>query len=326
MSFFVFSCRSCGAGVEAPPDNLLVVCSFCGDRYPSKQLGDIPISVIPSQSKEAVNRAVRKRMALDRQMKGKKIEIDSVEGVYVPIFITKASIEGTWKGYKKVKRNKKTIKRQKNGYFDHMGDYPVLGRKHAHEFGMSSIGYVIFDQESQSFAELDWSSVGLPVLAVDVDESMIDLIIKDDLVDHMGVEVKKTKNLDAITEFEVDVQLYDRCIVLFPFWTVIYRYQGGTYRVAVSGGDLQILSAMEPVFMGNRIWNWLKGVAGIVGAGFLCDLAVPILYSGSDDVGEILIAIIAGIGFCAYVSWSTASRMTASIQVETIGKEEELVS
>ncbi len=326
MSFVVFSCRSCGAGVEAPPDNLLVVCSYCGDRYPSKELGSTPISLIPSARKDAVVDAVIERMSTDAQMKGRKIEIDSVEGVYVPIFITKTSLSGHWKGYKKVKQGKKTVKKWKEGALEHEGDYPVLGRKHAYEFGMASIGRVLYEQEPVSFDEVDWSEVGLPVLAVDIEESVVDLNIKDDLVDHLGTEVRTTRGLTAITVFEPDVKLYDRCIVLFPFWTVIYRYQGGSYRVAVSGGDLQILSAMEPVFMNSRIWTWCKGVGGIVGAGLLCNLAIPLLHADSDDLGQILLLIFAGISFCSYMAWSTAAKMTASVQIESIGKEEELVS
>ena len=181
MSFVVFSCRSCGAGVEAPPDNLLVVCRFCGDRYPSKEMGDIPISLIPSAKKKEIAEAVIDRMATDAQMKGRAIEIDTVEGAYVPIFITKASLTGSWRGYRKVKRGKSTVKKYMDGNLNHSGDYPVLGRKHAYEFGMSSIGHTLFDQIPSSFDDIDWQVVGLPVLAVDIEESVVDLIIKDDL-------------------------------------------------------------------------------------------------------------------------------------------------
>ena len=191
---------------------------------------------------------------------------------------------------------------------------------------MSSIGHTLFDQIPSSFDDIDWQVVGLPVLAVDIEESVVDLIIKDDLIDNIGVNITKSKRLTAITNFEADIKLHNRCIVLFPFWTVIYRYQGGRYRVAVSGADCTVLAAMEPVFMNSRVWNWCKGVGAIIGAGLLCDIAVPLIYSDSDDIGEVLVAIFAGICFCAYVAWTTAARMTASIQVERIGEKEELVS
>ena len=67
---------------QYPPDNLLVVCAHCGDRYPSKELKDSSYYSID----ERINGAVEKRMENDEQMKSKDIQMGSAEGVYVPIF------------------------------------------------------------------------------------------------------------------------------------------------------------------------------------------------------------------------------------------------
>lgn len=324
LAFVTFQCRSCGAGVESPPDNLLVVCAFCGDRYASKDMGDIPVSLIPSKSKQAVMDAVQKRMAQDDQMAGRHITIESAEGVYVPIFITNLRIDGQWKGYRKVERDDTTEIQWKEGSIDERMDYPILGRKHAHEFGIEVINQVLFEQHPVDFDAVEWTGVGLPVLAVDVDESTVDLSVQDQVINTVGNQVNMSNSLTALTEFDVAVRQENRCIVLFPFWTVQYEYQGGRYRVAVSGGDTQVLAAMEPVFVTSRIFFWAQGVGALVGVGILCNIAGPLLLSGSDDIEDILVMLLVGIGVCAYLAWSTASNMTASIRVERLGDVEEL--
>lgn len=326
MSFVVFSCRNCGAGVEAPPDNLLLVCSYCGDRYPSKEMGDMPVSLIPTVRKEQIIEAVHKRMAADAQMKGKEIHINTAEGVYIPIFITKTGLRGFWKGYKKVKSGKTTRKVWNEGTIDSTGDFPIVGRKHAYEFGMTSIGQVLFDQKSVAFEDVDWSTVRLPVLSVDIDESNVNIAIQDDALDFLSAQLCATKNISTITEFDIDVDMHDRCLVMFPFWTVTYQYQGGSYRVAVSGGDMQVLAAMEPIFLASRIWIWCKGVGGILGAGIVCEFMLWLGSSDSDNKLQGILVLLFGIAYCAYIAWGTAAHITKSIQVESIGKSEEHVS
>ena len=136
MAFVTFECRSCGAGVESPPDNLLVVCAHCGDRYPSKELKDSSIALFPSMKESDIRRAVGKRMENDEQMKSKDIQMGSAEGVYVPIFVQSVTTAINWDGYKHVNKNNSTVKEFLVGQKEYRIDYPILGRKHAHEFGM----------------------------------------------------------------------------------------------------------------------------------------------------------------------------------------------
>jgi len=326
MSFAVFSCRNCGAGVESPPDNYLVICSYCGDTYPSKELSDLSIAIIPSPSKKEVIKSVHARMAADPQMKGVKINITELEGVYVPIFITRTKLSGDWKGYKKEKQGKSTVKKHFNGELAYDGDFPVLARKNAYEFGMTSIGQILFKQKPVSISEIDWEEVGLSVLAVDIDEEFVDIQIKDDLVNTVGENISSSYNLTAFTAFSASVELVNRGIVLFPFWNVMYKYKGGSYRVAVGGADPEVIAAMEPVFLANRLWNLTLGFAAIVGSGLVILIGIPILLATEDDAFQVLVAIVLAIGFCATMAWKTAPKLIASIRVEMKGKDMELKS
>ena len=320
MAFVTFECRSCGAGVESPPDNLLVVCAHCGDRYPSKEMGDIPISLIPSRSKQDIIDAVCERMANDKQMTGKQITIESAEGVYVPIFITKAHISGDWKGYYKAKRNNSNVTVWEEGQVSERMDFPILGRTHAYEFGMEIIHRVLFQQKTVDFDDIDWALVALPVLPVDVDESTVDLKVQDQLINTVGNTVQT--GLHALTKFDVEVVQENRCIVLFPFWTVQYEYRGGHYRVAVSGGDTQVLAAMEPVFLASRIGAWMTGVSALVVAGLACNGVYMIFGTMKGiDGGDVLVMVL--VALCALFAMFTADGLTASVHVDLLPNEDE---
>ena len=320
MAFVTFECRSCGAGVESPPDNLLVVCAHCGDRYPSKEMGDIPISLIPSRSKQDIIDAVCERMSNDKQMTGKQITIESAEGVYVPIFITKAHISGDWKGYYKAKRNNSNVTVWEEGQVSERMDFPILGRTHAYEFGMEIIHRVLFQQKTVDFDDIDWALVALPVLPVDVDESTVDLKVQDQLINTVGNTVRT--GLHALTKFDVEVVQENRCIVLFPFWTVQYEYRGGHYRVAVSGGDTQVLAAMEPVFLASRIGAWMTGVSALVVAGLACNGVYMIFGTMKGiDGGDVLVMVL--VALCALFAMFTADGLTASVHVDLLPNEDE---
>ncbi len=315
MAFVTFECRSCGAGVESPPDNLLVVCAHCGDRYPSKEMGDIPIALIPSRSKQDIMDAVYDRMAKDKQMSGKQITIESAEGVYVPIFLTKAQISGDWKGYYKKKSDNSTVKVWEEGQVSEQMDFPILGRTHAYEFGMEIIHRVLFYQKTVDFEAIDWASVALPVLPVDVDEPTVDLKVQDQLINTIGNKVRT--GLHALTKFDVEVVQENRCIVLFPFWTVQYEYRGGHYRVAVSGGNGQVLAAMEPVFLTSRIGAWLTGVSALIVAGIVCNGVYMVFGTMKGlDGGDVLIMVLVAI--CALFALITADGLTASVHIDLL--------
>ena len=322
MSFVVFRCNGCGSGIEAQPDNLLSVCVSCGNVYPAKELGDVPIAVIASPSEDEVRAAVRERMASDRNMKNVAIEIKQVEGVYIPLFVHRTKVAGHWMGYDERKSGDHTVKDWKFGALDQVADYPVLARKHAHEFGVLSLGRILFEETPVPFESVEWSSMALSVLSVDMDEAHANLAVRDDLIDAHGEEVKRWNGLDAITEFEATVEIKDRFIVLYPFWTVVYTYDEGSYRVAVGGSRAEVLAAMEPFFLGKRIYHLAAGAVGIVGAGLLWFFGWTLLSEeGLDDNSEVFAAIAIGIGWCMWQAWRTAEKLVTSVEVERLGDE-----
>ena len=325
MSFVVFNCQSCGAAIEVQPDNMLTVCIQCGSIYPAKELGDVPVYIVPSAAEDKIRQTVMERMRLDKDMRGvaRSLTIERADGVYVPLFIQKSTARGHWKGYENKKRGDETIKVWKEGDIAHESDFPVVARKHAHEFGLNSLGRVIFEQVPVAFESVTWTDAKLPVLAVDIDETHVDLVVEDELVDKLGEAIRRDQPLNAITEFEVDVGVDDRFILLYPLWTVIYRFRKGSYRVAVAGAaQPRVLAAMEPVFLGRRLKHLVLGAWGIVGSGILWAVGSSLLIAGADDVGEAVVAVFAAMGFCIWLAWRTATKLVASVHVEHLAEEE----
>ncbi|MEL6346687.1 MAG: hypothetical protein AAFV53_26475 [Myxococcota bacterium] len=313
MSFVVFSCRSCGAGIEVQPDNLLTICGHCGHIYPAQDIGDVPVHIVPSVDEATILQAVKDRMAADREMKHVSIQIERADGVYVPFYINRARVEGSWAGY--LTKDKRRVNR--SGSIDHTGDFPVLGRKHAHEFGLTMLGKVLFAHRPVPFADVTWTSVAMPVLSVELGEGQVDQVVRDDLIDRLGDAVKSDNGLTAITDFVVEPTIESRFLLLFPLWTVLYRVQGGSYRVAVSGGGAEILAAMEPTFFRRRLWGLVLGIGATYGVGalvFITFLVLPAI-DGEDSAGA-LVALGGAIVVCMFFSWRTAKRLTESVNIE----------
>ena len=237
------------------------------------------------------------------------------------MFVSRARVSGRWKGYRNERRNDQTVKIWKDGTIDSTGDFPVLARKHAHEFGLAGLGRVVLDAEPVPIGSVTWEDSALPVLSVDMTGEQVDDAVEDNLVDLLGVRVKDGDRLTAITEFDTDVVIESRLLLLYPLWMVTYRYRGGSYRVAVEGGRGVVLSAMEPMFYRQRILRLLTGIAAVGAAGGLFYIGCMLLPMMADDEGRVvLFGIGAVILACVWAAFSTARRLVVSVNVENIGE------
>ena len=125
--------------------------------------------------------------------------------------------------------------------------------------------------------------------------------------------------LNAITEFDADVAVQDRLLLLYPLWTVTYRFRGGSYRVAVGGGAPTVLAAMEPMFFRQRLFRLAMGIGAVGSAGVLWYVGCILLPALDDDSAGILAVFGAGILACAWTAWATARKLVASVNIEHIG-------
>jgi len=322
MSFLSVNCKKCGSPLNISPDSLLNICEYCGYAYSSSEIKDIPIYITPSLSKDEIIKSFNSRMANDSNMRNKHCEIVEVKGVYVPLYITNISAYGNWKGTRTEGSGKYRRTVTLTGNIDLYCDFPIIARKYAHEFGLPQIGDFIFRAPFNNFEKIEWQNISLPVLSVDIREEDSELITKDDFVDELGDQIKGNNRLDKFDFFNCKVAALKKNILLFPLWTVVYRYEGGTYRVAVEGGSGNVISAMEPMFNSQRAM-YFAGALGLGAvAGILWHIIWLILTNSDDgDVMKIVILILIGMGISLYTAFILSKRILKSVRIESVHNE-----
>ena len=344
MSAETFNCRNCGAIVESPSGNALVVCASCGEPYPSSDIADVPVSLIPSQSSETIGASVKRELSDSRHMKRAPITIESVEGVYVPIFITRTTFQGTWIGYHTVplfttggggEQGPDANKVWTSGSIDETMDYPLTANTFGTQFGVELIHRTLFDQQSVDLSDVDWNAVENTLLPIDIDTSKLNQLLKEQIIQDEQNKVLKETRTTILTKFDVEVNYHDRCIVYVPFWTVHYRHKQRVYRAAVSGGDGKVLALTEPVLLTSKLGLWVQSIASLAGAGFIAEMSLPVVMErwttaldtqiGSNDGMFILMIDFILVGICWYMSLSVAKKQPADTRIKRLGEAEELV-
>ena len=315
MSFLSIKCKNCGAPMEVSPDSLLNICNYCGTIYPAKNIEDIPIYITPSLSKNEIINSFNRRMQKDRDMRNKIYEIAEVKSTYVPLYITTVSAIGRWKGYRWEGTGKNRRKVWKSGDINIHGDFPTVARKYAYEFGLPHIGDHIYDIEMKSFDQIDWKEISLPVMSIDISEEEAQHIIKDDFVDEIGENIKRRYSLSAFTNFECHVTIHDRFILLFPLWTVIYKYKGGSYRISIEGHRGKVVLAMEPMFTRHRILNFIGTLTLGVLSGTIWKIGI-IFARNSRDSGKILLGTMIGVITVIVIAFKLSRKILSSVRIE----------
>lgn len=326
MSFVVFSCQNCNAPLDCPPDSLLVVCRYCGGRHPAKTLESLSVSIVPSLSEQKLIEFFHRRMSEDKQMKGVQFELLSMEGVYIPIFTTSCTFEGEWHGTRPVKYGTVPTSGTVNTNFEH----PILARKNTHEFGVEQIGRVLSKQQRLSMDSVDWQEIGLSVLAVDVTEKMANLRTYDEATERVGKQLVAEGFTTHITALP-KCRMTERSIILFPFWMAQYKFEGGIYRAAISGGDGEMLAVMEPISQKDRIVAWRSALIWIFTLGvwsvitsFLMDWGEDY---GNDGLGMLgLVSMYAGVIYGGLKLWKAVQTLSGSVRVEVSGLSDEVLS
>ena len=157
-------CQKCGEVIESTSENALVVCASCGELHTSTDIADIPVSLIPSQSSEAIVDGVKRHLAESHHMKGESITVESVEGIYLPILLTRTTIKGTWNGYYGSPNfnsggggepGPEVSKTWNSGSIDETTDYLLIATTLGTNFGMELIHRTLFDQQPVDLSDVD---------------------------------------------------------------------------------------------------------------------------------------------------------------------------
>ena len=131
--------------------------------------------------------AIKQQLSDSRHMKGAPITIESVEGVYVPIFITRTTFQGTWIGYHTAplfttggggEQGPDANKVWSSGSVDETADYPLIASISDTQFGVELIHRTLFDQQPVDLSDVDWNAVENTLLPIDIDTSKLNQLPK----------------------------------------------------------------------------------------------------------------------------------------------------
>ena len=141
-------------------------------------------------------------------MKGEAITIESVEGVYVPIFITRTTIQGTWVGYHTNQQyhdgttgnGMDASTSWYSGSIDETTDYPLIANISDTQFGLELSHRTLFDQQPVDLSEVDWDAVNSPILAVDIDLPQLNQLLKEQIIQDEQNKVFKETRTTILTK------------------------------------------------------------------------------------------------------------------------------
>ncbi len=302
-----FKCGRCSAPLTYTPESIFSVCDYCGYVNWFNEEAKVKILVAPSKPREDIINGFWSRMRMDKDMSKyvSMISIEDVYGVYVPLYISTVNVDVEWIGYRvearRSGRNVTTSKVTRRGRFNTDIRHVYHARRHVEEFGLDELcerakgfnDYVALDS-------LRWDDVKLQVLNVEYSINEVLNIIRDDVEDHVRDDVKMRERLHGFYYYSCKTDVRDVKLVLAPLWIITYRFRGGVFKVAVSGFDVSILKASEPVFLHQRL---IYIIASIIAA-TTGSLLMIITASGFFEVSLwipifFLVIILTGAGLAA---------------------------
>ncbi|WP_457741391.1 hypothetical protein [Thermococcus sp.] len=284
----VLKCQHCGAPLDVTPEDIIVVCSYCG--YPNaydKVFTEENVFFVESLPKSEILRRFRERIAKDPDYKGirDKIEVVRIEGFYVPLWAGVVKGRGNMRYLIYEKRGNSTRAVVKFKKFEMESLVCVPARRSVYDPAVEELalrleryGYLSFEKIKDilryvmdvkpivSLTPEKWESLELTFLNSDFGKEHAKMALLD-----RASDVAKQRRVPEDVElkffkFEGDVK--ELALVFYPLWKVYYDVEGGTYFVAYDGHSGREVLAVEPVRLWRKVHYALVSLIGIAIAGF----------------------------------------------------------
>ncbi|ACJ15945.1 hypothetical membrane protein, conserved [Thermococcus onnurineus NA1] len=337
----VLKCEHCGAPLETTPEDIIVVCPYCG--YPNaydEVFSKDNVFFVESLPKKEILRLFWERVENDKDFLGLrgKIKIAKVEGVYVPLWFGK--VEG--RGYVRfVDYERKGNKKRKVVKYHEFEDDSVVcipARRSVYDIAVEALaekfergGYITFKElrntlkymmEVRPIKELTpekWEGLKLEFLNTDFGKEQARAALLDRASDFAKERhVPKDKPLKAFS-FGGDVE--EVALVFYPLWKVYYDLEGGTYFVAYDGSKGREVIALEPVRIWRKVAYLTTALLGVGIAAFFSMLYGNLAYwevVAHARQGALGMLILPGLG--AYFGYELARgygrKMARDVRVE----------
>jgi len=337
----VLRCKRCGAPLETTPEDIIVVCPYCG--YPNsydKIFTEKNVFFVESLPKKEILRLFWERVRRDKDYLGLrgKIEVVKVEGFYVPMWFGKVRGHGyvRFVAYEKEGNEKKRVIRYRQ--FEESNIVCVPARRSVYDVTVEALAkklerriHITFEEmentlrhvmDLRPIAELTpdrWEDLELDFLNTDFGKEQA----RAALLDRASDRAKRThvpKDTE-VKSFGFDGEVEDIALVFYPLWKVYYDIEGGTYFVAYDGHKGREALALEPVRVWRKVAYALTALLGVSMAALF-----SALYGNAEywdfvfqaERGAIIVLLVPGI--LAYTGFELARgygrKMARDVRVE----------
>jgi len=287
-----FSCRQCGATVEAPPsDRRDITCPFCATAYVAEASAPVegviqPESLLPFK----VDKKKSQGMFSDWLGKGwfrpndlKNLgRLDRVAGLYLPFFTFDAHAESSWEAmagyYYYVSERVAEVENGRTVYRDRQvqktrwepasgnraDDYDDVLVPGVQQDRLDLILRVYPYDTAQLVPYSSMYLAGFGILNADMALKVVYQIAKRNMEEDQAGRCSKDVPGDTQRDLRVSTRLYGQTFkhLLCPLWIGSFKYKGRVFPFAINGQSGKIY--------GEKPWSWVKiFFASALGGAFL---------------------------------------------------------
>ncbi|NJE60902.1 hypothetical protein E3E51_03940 [Thermococcus sp. 21S7] len=282
----VLRCERCGAPLETTPEDVIVVCPYCG--YPNSYdriFTEKNVFFVESLPKKEILRLFRERVRRDKDYLGLrgKVEVAKVEGFYVPIWFGKVKGHGYVRFVDYMEKDGRKEKIIRHRQFEEDSVVCVPARRGVYDIAVEALaekfergGYITFNEigdtlrymmDVRPITELTperWEELEPDFLNTDFGKEQAKAALLDRASDR-AKEIHIPRDTE-VKSFGFGGEVEDIALVFYPLWKVYYDIEGGTYFVAYDGHKGREVLTIEPVRVWRKVAYALAALMGVAAA------------------------------------------------------------
>lgn len=317
--FVQFKCGICGSSLSVSPEDLMSVCKYCGGLNPvSDVISRSDVYLAPSVDDVRVVEEFWKRVRGDIDLRKifEKIRIKSVQGWYVPFWISRVEIDGSVVYTKKEYRGKKVKIVEKRERFSRILDMHVLARRQVKNVGLRELinAYFKHNAETVGIQDLDekwWRSNKLSFLSIEFDKDEATTMIREEAIDLLRKNWEQVAHEVKFFKAEIKSMMEPK-LTFLPLWEIVYEYEGSLYFAYHEGWSGSSLLFVEPMSVRRRVL-YLAGMISSIFGGMIIGVLFSIsLQNGSDNLSILLIPLF----LTTFLGYRFAKKFVSDVRVE----------
>jgi len=295
-----YRCMNCGATLKVTPETIVAICEYCGaPNIISGILSEEDLYLVPSVGEGKVLEEFWRRVNTDVDLKSiaSKIRPVSIEGSYIPFWLSRVELEGEIIYRKREYYGKQVRVRRVRESFSRMLWVDIVARRQVKHLGLRELVERYLDErpESVKLSEIPtdrWREIKLPILNLEYDRAEAEASIRDHSIDLVREEWEG--RVSDIVFFSAEVKSMTKPnLVFLPIWTITYRYGGGLYFAQHDGWSGRSLVFAEPI----RAFRRAIYILGMISSTILGGLSGYLLLHKTTSLGVFILIASISLGY-----------------------------